>query len=57
MDFVWIMDDLDAVHARAVASGAAIVHPPIIKPWGVRRLFVRAPNGALINVLTHVAKR
>ena len=51
------VDDLDAVHARAVASGAEIVPPPTIEPWGVRRFFVRDPNGAVINVLTHVAKR
>ncbi len=44
------VDDLDAVHARAVASGAEIVHPPTIEPWGVRRFFVRDPNGAVINV-------
>ena len=41
------VDDLDA----------EIVHPPTIEPWGVRRFFVRDPNGAVINVLTHVAKR
>ncbi len=51
------VDDLDAVHARAVASGAEIVYPPTTEPWGVRRFFVRDPNGAVINVLTHVAKR
>ena len=51
------VDDLDAVHARAVASGAENVHPPTLEPWGVRRFFVRDPNGAVINVLTHVAKR
>jgi predicted enzyme related to lactoylglutathione lyase len=50
------VDDLDAVHERAVASGAEIVYPPTIEPWGVRRFFVRDPNGAVINVLTHVAK-
>jgi predicted enzyme related to lactoylglutathione lyase len=51
------VDDLDAVHARVIASGAEIVYPPTTEPWGVRRFFVRDPNGAVINVLTHVAKR
>jgi len=48
--------DLDAVHARAVANGAEIVYPPTVEPWGVRRFFVRDPNGVVINVLTHVGK-
>jgi uncharacterized glyoxalase superfamily protein PhnB len=50
------VDDLDAVHDRAIASGAEIVYAPTIEPWGVRRFFVRDPNGAVINILTHVAK-
>ena len=48
------VDDVDAVHARAVASGAEIVHPLTDEPWDVRRFFVRDPNGAVINVMQHV---
>jgi predicted enzyme related to lactoylglutathione lyase len=48
------VDDVDAVHARAVASGAGIVHPLTDEPWDVRRFFVRDPNGAVINVMQHV---
>jgi predicted enzyme related to lactoylglutathione lyase len=51
------VDDLDAVHGRAVASGAEIVYPPTTESWGVRRFFVRDPNGAVINVLTHLTQR
>jgi catechol 2,3-dioxygenase-like lactoylglutathione lyase family enzyme len=47
------VDDVDAVHARAVAEGAEIVHPLTDEPWGVRRFFVRDPNGAVINVMRH----
>jgi catechol 2,3-dioxygenase-like lactoylglutathione lyase family enzyme len=47
------VDDVDAVHARAVASGAEIVHPLTDEPWNVRRFFVRDPNGAVINVMQH----
>jgi predicted enzyme related to lactoylglutathione lyase len=45
--------DVDAVHARAVEQGAEIVHPLTDEPWGVRRFFVRDPNGAVVNVLSH----
>jgi catechol 2,3-dioxygenase-like lactoylglutathione lyase family enzyme len=47
--------DVDAVHARAVDDGYEIVHPLTDEPWGVRRSFVRDPNGAVINVLRHLA--
>ena len=47
------VDDVGAVHARVVASGADIVHPLTDEPWGVRRFFVRDPNRAVINVMQH----
>jgi predicted enzyme related to lactoylglutathione lyase len=47
------VDDVDAVHARAVDRGCEIVYPPTDEPWGVRRFFVRDPNGAVINVMQH----
>lgn len=47
------VDDVDACHAAAVERGAEIVHPLTDEPWGVRRFFVRDPDGHVINVLTH----
>ncbi|MEJ2864681.1 VOC family protein [Actinomycetospora flava] len=47
------VDDVDAVHARAVADGYEIVHPLTDEPWGVRRFFVRTPQGVVVNVLAH----
>lgn len=47
------VDDVDAVHRRVVAAGAEIVHPLTDEPMGVRRFFVRDPNGAVINVMQH----
>lgn len=48
------VDDLDAVHARAVAGGYAVEYGPVTEPWGVRRFYVRDPFGRLVNVLEHV---
>lgn len=45
--------DVDSVHAAAVRAGAEIVHPLTDEPWGVRRFFVRDPNGRVLNILTH----
>ncbi|MEU3462900.1 VOC family protein [Streptomyces sp. NPDC006733] len=47
------VDDVDAVHAALRDSGAEIVHPLQDEEWGVRRFFVRDPNGRVVNVLGH----
>jgi catechol 2,3-dioxygenase-like lactoylglutathione lyase family enzyme len=44
---------LEAVHARVVDAGYEIVHPLTDEPWGVRRFFVRTPQGVVVNVLAH----
>ncbi|MEV6025822.1 VOC family protein [Streptomyces sp. NPDC052036] len=48
------VDDVDAVHAVMRASGAEIVHPLRDEEWGVRRFFVRDPDGRVVNVLSHL---
>ncbi|WP_067478817.1 VOC family protein [Actinomadura hibisca] len=47
------VDDVDAVYAAVRESGAEIVHPLQDEEWGVRRFFVRDPNGRVVNVLGH----
>jgi catechol 2,3-dioxygenase-like lactoylglutathione lyase family enzyme len=44
---------LEIVHAEARAAGYEIVHPLTDEPWGVRRFFVRTPQGVVVNVLAH----
>ena len=46
-------DDVDGAHAEAQERGYEIVHPLTTEPWGVRRFFVRAPDGSVINVVRH----
>jgi predicted enzyme related to lactoylglutathione lyase len=45
--------DVDAAYAEAQELGYEIVHPLTTEPWGVRRFFVRAPDGSVINVVRH----
>jgi catechol 2,3-dioxygenase-like lactoylglutathione lyase family enzyme len=47
------VDDVDAAHAAARRLGYEIVHPLTDEPWGVRRFFVRDPNGKVLNILSH----
>ena len=43
-------DDVDAAYAEAQERGHEIVHPLTTEPWGVRRFFVRAPDGVVFNI-------
>jgi len=45
--------DVDASYRAARAAGAEIVHDLTDEPWGVRRFFVRDPNGHVLNILAH----
>jgi catechol 2,3-dioxygenase-like lactoylglutathione lyase family enzyme len=45
--------DVDAAHEQAKSLGYEIVVPLRTEPWGVRRFFVRAPDGNLINIVGH----
>ncbi|QIY75827.1 VOC family protein [Streptomyces sp. RLB1-33] len=47
------VDDVDAAYEVMRVSGAEIVHPLQDEEWGVRRFFVRDPNGRVVNVLSH----
>jgi len=47
------VEDVDEVHARALAFALPIVYPLTDEPWGVRRFFVTDPNGVIINVMSH----
>jgi predicted enzyme related to lactoylglutathione lyase len=46
-------DDVDAAYEEAQKLGYEIVHPMTTEPWGVRRFFVRAPDGNVINIVSH----
>lgn len=48
-----LIDDVEAAYAEAQARGYQIVHPLATEQWGVRRFFVRAPDGTVINMVHH----
>src|SRR5262245_10087610 len=45
-------DDIDGAYEEAQKLGYEIVHPLTTGPWGVRRCFVRAPDGNVHDVVT-----
>ena len=47
------VDDVDAVHARAVEQGLEIAYAFRDEEWGVRRFMLREPSGTVVNVVSH----
>jgi catechol 2,3-dioxygenase-like lactoylglutathione lyase family enzyme len=48
-----LTDDVEAAYAEAQDLGCEIVHPVTTERWGVRRFFVRAPDGSAIDIVSH----
>lgn len=48
------VDDVNALHALALARGFDIRYPLTNEPWGVRRFYVADPMGRVINILSHL---
>ena len=47
------VDDVDDAYAAARRLGYEVVHPLTTEPWGIRRFFVRAPDGTVLNIAQH----
>jgi catechol 2,3-dioxygenase-like lactoylglutathione lyase family enzyme len=45
--------DVEGAYAEAQQLGYEIVKPLATEAWGVRRFFVRAPDGNVINIVHH----
>ena len=50
---VHVGDEVDAAYEEAQRRCFEIVHPLTEEPWGVRRFFVRAPDGNVVNIVNH----
>jgi predicted enzyme related to lactoylglutathione lyase len=50
---VHVGDGVEDAYAEAQRLGYEIVHPLTLEPWGVRRFFVRDPDGNVINIVSH----
>jgi lactoylglutathione lyase len=49
-----VTDDVATACTRAVAAGAALLTPPVVKPWGQTVAYVRCPDGTLVELCTPV---
>jgi catechol 2,3-dioxygenase-like lactoylglutathione lyase family enzyme len=48
-----LTEDVDGAYVEAQKLGYEILYPLTTEPWGVRRFFVRAPDGTAINIVRH----
>ncbi|MBN2732379.1 MAG: VOC family protein [Balneolaceae bacterium] len=48
------VEDVDGMFAKAKEKEIEIVYPITDEAWGVRRFFVKDPNGKVINILSHL---
>lgn len=50
---VHVGNDIDDAYVEAQRRGYEIVYPLTQEPWGLRRFFVRDPDGNVINITSH----
>ncbi len=48
------VSDIDILYERARELKLEITYPITNEPWDVKRFFVKDPNGATLNLLTHI---
>ena len=48
------VNDIDRLYTKAIAEDYPIPYPITNEPWGVRRFFVKDPNGVILNVMNHI---
>lgn len=49
------VDDVDEIHARAVAAGLGVILPLQDEEWGQRHFITLDPAGSLVDVITPIA--
>lgn len=48
------VSDIDLMYKKAKSNNYEITYPITNEPWGVRRFFVKDPNGVIVNIMTHI---
>lgn len=51
------VDDVDSSYADLCAAGVPIVKPPTTQPWGRRSVWIRDPDGNIVNLFQHLPER
>jgi catechol 2,3-dioxygenase-like lactoylglutathione lyase family enzyme len=46
--FFWV-NDVERLHEELAGSGASVVYPPVVQPYGMKEFAVRDPNGYVLG--------
>lgn len=46
--------DVDELYNKALSAKMEIVYPLTVEKWGVKRFFVKDPNGVTVNIMCHI---
>ena len=46
---IWV-DDVDAIYEQCIANGIEVTIPPADKPWNLREMNVRHPDGHVFRI-------
>jgi len=46
--------DVDALYKKALGQNIEIIYPLKVEDWGVKRFFVKDPNGVTVNIMCHI---
>jgi len=45
--------DVDGLYKKVLSENIEIVYPLKIEQWGIKRYFVKDPNGVTVNIMCH----
>lgn len=48
------VSDIDKLYEKAKSSNYEVTYEITNEPWGVRRFFIKDPNGITINLMMHI---
>lgn len=46
--------DVDGLYKKALLENIDVVYPIKVEKWGVKRFFVKDPNGVTVNIMCHI---
>ena len=55
MEIALVTESVAAAHAKAVSAGARSIKEPLLKPWGQTVLYVRCPDGTLVELCSPIS--
>ena len=50
---IHVGSDVEEAYQEALRRGYEIIYPLTEEAWGLRRFFVRAPDGTIVNITSH----